>query len=271
MMKPFFTKPNLEALQSLIHAKTLFAFDFDGTLASVTAKPTDTLMKPITEQLISEFTDISPVAIISGRSSQDLKSRLQFHPTYIIGNHGVEGLNNNSHSLLASKHVCKKWIHQLERAHFGNGIEIEDKKYSISIHYRQSPNKKISRSKIFLAVATLDPKPDIIPGKLIVNLLPEGSPRKGDALLMLLKATGFRNLFYIGDDETDEDVFSLPYEKGELMTVRVGFKKKSNAQFFIERQTDINRLLRILIQFKRTLFSSASNTQNVGFAQFGTD
>ena len=52
-----------------------------------------------------------------------------------------------------------------------------------------------------------------------------GAPHKGAAILDLLKNSELQHVFYIGDDDTDEDVFSLPsYGPGQVMTVRkIGF------------------------------------------------
>jgi trehalose 6-phosphate phosphatase len=265
MMKPLFSKANLEALRNLANAKTLYAFDFDGTLARVTPRPTDTLIAPLTEKLIQHFSEIAPVAIVTGRSTRDIKERLTFNPDYIIGNHGVEGIHDNDESLGKSKRICKTWMTQLNHERFVDHIEIEDKVFSISIHYRRSNHKPKARKKIEAAISRLSPPPEMIPGKFIFNLLPEGSPRKGDALVKLLRLTGYRNVFYIGDDETDEDVFSLPYEDGEMITTRVGYKAKSSAQFFIERQNEINRLLKILIHFKSEKSTSKPSLESFAF------
>ena len=66
----------------------------------------------------------------------------------------------------------------------------------------------------------------------------------------VLKRSDLKHVFYIGDDDTDEDVFSLPETEGtNIMTVRVGRKASSHAGYFIDRQSEINKLLRLLISF----------------------
>ena len=62
------------------------------------------------------------------------------------------------------------------------------------------------------------------------------------ALMHHLRQTG---LFFIGDDETDEDVFEL--SEGLVMGVRVGPHEKSRAKYFINHQEEIKDMLRFLI------------------------
>jgi trehalose 6-phosphate phosphatase len=51
---------------------------------------------------------------------------------------------------------------------------------------------------------------------------------------------------YAGDDDTDEDVFSLPDTR--ILTVRIGKKKISAARFFLKRQTEITEVLRSIVK-----------------------
>jgi trehalose 6-phosphate phosphatase len=92
---------------------------------------------------------------------------------------------------------------------------------------------------------TLTPMPRIIGGKKILNLIPPGSPNKGDALLAALRSQSpksARHAFYAGDDETDEDVFRL-VGTHPITTLRVGFEPSSRAQAFITEQHQILKIL----------------------------
>ena len=177
-----------------------------------------------------------------------MKQRLLFQPQYLVGNNGLEGLGNKNGKLRQAEEDCRAWKSNLEKIEFGAGVEIEDKTYSLAVHYRRSRNKKRVREQIRKSVATLSPLPRVITGKSVVNLLPVGAPHKGLAVLELMKKAETKHAFYIGDDDTDEDVFSLP--NGHIvMATRVGEKKNSHAKYFIKRQSEINRLLKLLIQY----------------------
>jgi len=51
-------------------------------------------------------------------------------------------------------------------------------------------------------------------------------------------------LFYIGDDETDETVFSLT--QGLAMGVRVGAEHGSRAGYYLDHQSEVQDVLRLL-------------------------
>ena len=251
-----FSKEGLVILESLSFTKTLYAFDFDGTLAKIVKVPSEAKMSQKTEELLRELSKMVPVAIISGRSVRDLQMRLNIRPEYLIGNHGLEGLGAKAGTLIQAQKVCRPWVKFLKSIPLESGIEIEDKIYSLAVHYRRARNKTRAKKQIKEIVKALTPPPRVINGKSVFNLLPLTAPHKGAAILDLKKIAGLKHVFYIGDDDTDEDVFSLPYDEGQTMSVRVGKKKTSMARYFVESQSDVNKLLRLLIRYHSRLNSS---------------
>ncbi len=250
-MKNLFTSDNLKLLESLSFTPTLYAFDFDGTLSKIVRNVQDATIKSSTDLLLKQLASHASVAIISGRSIVDLKTNLKFIPSYLIGNHGLEGLGTRVDALEQAKKICFQWKKYMEshlpKEELKTGLEIEDKSYSIAIHYRKCASKKKAKIDILNLVADLDPKPRIILGKCVVNLLPPGAPHKGVALVELMLQTGIKSAFYIGDDDTDEDVFSLP--NARIFTVRVGKKTTSQAQFYIQDQNKIDHVLKTILHF----------------------
>ena len=53
-------------------------------------------------------------------------------------------------------------------------------------------------------------------------------------------------VIYVGDDETDEDVFQLN-RPGQLLSIRVGRKRGSTAPYYLRNQAEIDRLLETLV------------------------
>ncbi len=94
---------------------------------------------------------------------------------------------------------------------------------------------------ILQAIGKLTPKPRRIGGKFIENLIPEDAPDKGAALKILMEKSGCQKSFFVGDDETDEDVFRLNDEN--VFTVRIGLNTLSSAQFYLRNQNEIVRLI----------------------------
>lgn len=246
-MNLLFSSASLLILESLSLTETLYCFDFDGTLSKIVRTPSDAVISARTAELLQELSSLVPVAIVSGRSISDLTSRLGFRPQFLVGNHGIEGSEKNGDDLIQAAEICNQWKSQLDGLE--PGIELEDKTYSLALHYRRSRNKKQSKERIAKAIERLDPTPNLIPGKSVVNLLPPNAPHKGIAVLELLQKSEMKNVFYIGDDDTDEHVFSLSELGDQLFTVRVGQKKTSRAKHFIRRQIEINRVLELIVGY----------------------
>jgi trehalose 6-phosphate phosphatase len=249
-MKYLFTKTGLRLLESLSFTKTLFAFDYDGTLSKIVPTPDEATVNQTSCDLLRKLHKHAPIAIISGRSINDLKPRLPFKPTYLIGNHGLEGLSKNPKTTLLAAETCKAWKQQLHKnlgRHLKNGINLEDKTFSLALHYRNSHQKR--KAKLFLldVASRIQPSPRMILGKCVINLVPVGGPHKGIALADLMLQADVKSAFYVGDDDTDEDVFALSNMR--ILGVRVGRKNLSQAKFYIERQSEINRLLQYLVNF----------------------
>ena len=79
-----------------------------------------------------------------------------------------------------------------------------------------------------------------------------GRLAKGVALIWELARERCDRAIYVGDDETDEDVFKVR-EPERLMTIRVGRRRSSAASYFLTRQREIDRLLRVLAHARPAL------------------
>jgi trehalose 6-phosphate phosphatase len=165
----------------------------------------------------------------------------------VIGNHGAEDARS-----AAGPSPAHRWRAELERV-LGEhaGVFVEDKRVSLSIHYRQSRQKKRARAAILAAVARIGEREAVrvMGGKQVVNLLPEGAPHKGIALEGARARLGCDTALYVGDDETDEDVFALD-QPGRLLGVRVGERAASHADYYLRGQREIDALLRTLIRMR---------------------
>jgi trehalose 6-phosphate phosphatase len=74
----------------VLKREPLLAFDFDGTLAPIVDRPQDARVPEPVAQCLQELGSRCAVAIITGRSVEDVKPRLGFAPQFIVGNHGAE-------------------------------------------------------------------------------------------------------------------------------------------------------------------------------------
>ena len=236
----------LKALAHIANKDTLFAFDYDGTLAPIVRDPHKALMSKTTEKLLKELSQKASVVIVTGRSTKDVKTKFKFNPGQFIGNHGIESGRAYQKKFKKARSVCKQWVNVFAAAELPQGLYVEDKKFSLSLHYRECKNHSATEKQLLKILSTIKPRPQAIKGKLILNVLPPGSPHKGDALLRVFRESRKKKLFFIGDDVTDEKVFELKHKA--LFSIHVGTNKKSAAQYFISRQTEINWVLRSLLK-----------------------
>jgi trehalose 6-phosphate phosphatase len=89
----------------------------------------------------------------------------------------------------------------------------------------------------------------VLKGILAVDLLPVGAPNKATALQSELRRLDCRAALYLGDDQTDEDVFALS-RRLPLLAVRVGHKPRSLAPYYLASQDDVDALLAELLDMR---------------------
>jgi len=248
-MRNILSLANHEVLQQFAWSKVLLAFDYDGTLVPIVSKPERAIMRHTTRRLLKELVKFYPCMVISGRAQLDAKQRLHGIGVHkIVGNHGAEPW----HGMNRPTNKSDRWHRLLgERLSELRGVKIEDKGFSIAIHYRQSREKKLARSAILEAVSALG-EVRLIGGNQVVNILPLDAPHKGMALERERALLKCDTAIYVGDDETDEDVFALD-QPGQLLTIRVGRRRSSAAAYFIENQRRIDDLLRVLLKLRQEM------------------
>lgn len=237
---------NHQLLRRFALSHTLLAFDFDGTLAPIVSHPDRAAMRRSTRECLAKLSTLYPCVVISGRARGDVSRRLAGTAVkQVIGNHGIEPWSTTS----AMEQEVARWMLQLqEKLRPLRALALENKKFSIAIHYRNEPRKHAALAAITAAARHLG-HARIIGGKYVVNILPAGAPHKGEALKQALLKTRCNKAIYVGDDVTDEDVFALPGEK-RLMSIRVGRSRNSLAKYYIPTQVDIDRLLQTLISLR---------------------
>jgi trehalose 6-phosphate phosphatase len=244
-MRYLLAKHNLTVLTTFARSKGVLAFDYDGTLAPIVANRDRAHMGTRTRQLLDQACRLYPCAVISGRSSRDVAGLLGDVPVkYVLGNHGMEpgpGLARFEATMKRARQALEPLL-----AHH-QGVEIESKTYSLSVHYRRSRQRPKARLAIEHAIAELPFALRTVPGKCVINLLPQQAKTKGAALLTLRKKERADTALFFGDDDTDEDVFRL-HDPGRLITVRIGQSAGSAAAYYLRQQAQIDSVLRHLIE-----------------------
>ena len=206
-----------------------------------------------------------PVALMlrfsaAGRLS-DIQRKVPIKGIYHAGSHGLEISGPNMQYVhlkaLAARTIIDK-VRMSVKKEFANieGILIEKKKFSFTLHYRMA-NKTdgaFVRKTFYKIISENTGKQGIaiLKGKKVLELAPNVSWDKGQAALMIIRQLEKTCLpIYIGDDVTDETAFNALSESG--ITIRVGFSNKTAAQYFIRDQREILRFLQYISEMIHTV------------------
>jgi trehalose 6-phosphate phosphatase len=177
-----------------------------------------------------------------------MRGRLAGLPLFaLVGNHGIEP----SFAMQDYERAVREHLAELsQRVTQLQGVLVEDKRYSLAVHYRGAHDKSTALRAIRAAAADLSKVFRAIGGKQVLNLVPLGAPHKGTALERLRQESQTDKMLYVGDDMTDEDVFALD-QPDRLISVRVGLSKTTRARYYIRSQREIDSLLERLIELRR--------------------
>ena len=245
-MKYLFSHANQDLLEMFAWSNVLLAFDYDGTLAPLVSAPARATMRVSTRHWLTRASRLYPCVVISGRAQGDVLGRLRgVDVCRVVGNHGAEPSPGEG----AMRRRVREWLPVLHsRLTRHQGVVVEDKGVSVAVHYRRARERNAARRAILTAARSLrDVR--IMGGKLAVNLLVPDAPHKGLALERERSHFACDTVIYVGDDETDEDVFRLD-RPGQLLSIRVGRMRASAAPYYIRNQAEIDRLLRTLVALR---------------------
>ena len=232
------------ALHEFVRESTLYAFDLDGTLAPIVDDPAGITIPAKVRHSLKQLDSLAPVAVITGRSRADALAHIGFTPRYLVGNHGAEGLpgqEGRDGSLHEQVAAWEEQLTELLPPETRSSILFEYKGESLSMHYRHAACPDDVHAAMLAAIALLVPPPRRIGGKFVENLIPQGAPHKGDALLCIIKYAECQRAVFVGDDETDEDVFRLA--DNSIFGIRIGKNIESGAGSYLLSQREILPLL----------------------------
>ena len=244
-MANILSKRNIQTLAGFASSNVLLAFDFDGTLAPIVSDPNMARMRPRTRRLLSAVARRYPCVVISGRARRDLSRRVGRVPVlHLSGNYGLEPWGQDA----SYPSRVREWVRLLEeRLAPYRGVVVEDKTYSVTIHFRNARNRKAARWAIAAAVRSVRGARTMA-GKHAVSLVPQGAPTKGVALARACRLLSCETAIYVGDDQTDEDAYTAT-QPDRLLAIQVG-RRRSRAHYRLENQRTIDDLLKALLALR---------------------
>ena len=197
--------------------------DIDGTLLDIAPTPQEVRVPSslhTTLEHLSERTG-GAIAFISGRPLADIDRIFKPLKLAAVGGHGAEIRHSPKKSSYRQKSApldpkLKKRFAEIAR--LGPGIIVEDKDYSLALHYRLAPQLGGDVVKTVAAICSRwgCDSIDILPGNSVIEIKPRGFD-KGSGLCELMTHPPFRGRqpIFIGDDTTDDAAFAvLPHFHG---------------------------------------------------------
>ena len=224
----------------------LLLLDFDGTLVGLRRHPDDVRFSERGRKILRQLVGHKnlTVAVVSGRELEKIQALVGVEGIRYVGLHGAERAGEATVPSIAARQMVEAALKAAQTGLAGlRGIEIENKRLSFAVHYRGARPPAIETASRVVAdiVATSKDKLRILCGKKVWELLPREFPGKGAAVLELFaRLPETKVAIYFGDDETDEEAFSvLP---GQI-TVSVGGVGNTHASFYVRSPADVLHFL----------------------------
>lgn len=252
--------------ERLAGAPLLTLLDVDGTLAPIVAHA-ETATVPVRTRRAVEALVRRPrthVALVSGRAAAAAARIVDVPGVWVIGNHGAERVTPDGRVTVDPLVApfagrVEAAAHELSAAAAqAPGSELENKRWTLTLHYRRVDDAAAVRALGAAAAAAARTHGlSLHEGKRIYELRPTVRVDKGVASLRLAADVGAlaagASMFYAGDDTTDEDAFrALRNAVPRAVTVRVAGGAETPANTAAEFSVpDLDALRVVLEQIAR--------------------
>jgi len=232
-------------LATLMRRRPLLAFDFDGTLAPIVPRPDDAQVSAAVATHLARLAQCLPVAVVTGRAVDDVRPRLGFEPRYVVGSHGAEDPQVAAASPPPALDTLRARLAEASPRLQAAGVTIEDKRWSLALHYRLARDRAAARRLAEDLFAGAPKTLRTFGGKCVLNAVAADAPDKWAAVAALLARSGAATALFVGDDVNDEPVFE--HAPPDWLTVRVGCNDpRTRARFRVDGPAEIAPLLQRL-------------------------
>jgi len=236
-------------------APALF-LDYDGVLTPIVADPDAATLDDNGRAAVQRAAEQMPVAIISGRDLEDVRSMVAIDHLAYAGSHGFDMLladgereRYGEEFLDELDEVEQELVEQLRGL---DGVRLERKSFAVTVHTRQAraPEFRERAQQIVAAVAQRHPHLKVTAGKEVEEFRPGIEWNKGRALTRLMAVLDLDDAdyapIYVGDDITDEDAFVAIAGIGIGVVVAGDEDRPTRADFRLDEPAETASLLHLL-------------------------
>lgn len=257
--------------------KTAIITDVDGTISDIVDIPSDAIVSPLMKEILKNLSKkFKVVAVVSGRSIENIKKMIGIDEILYIGNHGMEISKNDKIMVPADvkmylpivKEVTRKI--QADKSCKIDNIIFEEKGVCFSIHYRLCEDPDGARKVIMDALRNIEEIKDlkIAEGRKVIEIKPKSEQNKGTVLEKIIKDHYLKKVIYLGDDITDADAFCKLKElkeKGKVdgegivvISREIPEYVTKNASYYLESVGEVQKFFNWLSKSSSTFFLEKS-------------
>ena len=213
------------AVAAVLPRPIVVGLDVDGVLAPIVSHAADARLLPGVLEAVGELAALTPVAVVSGRSIEDL-SRFEF-PEHVemFGTHGLERRDERpvelgQHEQRRYERLARLAADAADQA--GDGAWVEIKPAGVVLHVREAPPDRSAAVAAELHRRAADVTgAHVLPGHGVVELLARATS-KATAIAELCAEVHGGGVVFVGDDRTDEEVFEAVARSDNGCSVKVG-------------------------------------------------
>lgn len=244
-----------DELARWLHESTglVVGIDFDGTLTPIVDDHSAPVITAPSREAVQKLVGDPQVvvAVVSGRSLDDLVERVGVDDVVYAGNHGLEfaqgGFAAVHPEAAANRSRIQRLVEKLRpRLHDVSDCTVENKGVTATVHYRRVPDETVDAvvSTVEAVVSAADVDVRVVAGKQALEVRPAVDWDKGAAIRLLTDASppGWRPV-YVGDDATDEDAFEAVEPDGAGIRVGPGAAQGTSATYRLPAREGVPAML----------------------------
>jgi trehalose 6-phosphate phosphatase len=220
--------------------------DFDGTLVDIAPTPDSISVKSGLSSGLERLADrlSGRLALISGRSLEDIEQHLGKADIAKAGSHGLDRVRSNGMRLGEEPPAFPDRVIEEASNFVANfdGLNVERKQHGVALHFRGAAEYEAQASAFAELLAGMY---DLVVkrGKCVVELVhPQAD--KASAVRAFMEETLFAGTMpvFVGDDVTDEDGFVAAREFGGF-GILVGDRMGSCAKYGLRDPAEVHEWL----------------------------
>jgi len=229
--------------------------DYDGTVVPIARAPQLAAPDQALESLLIQLAarPRTSLHLVSGRPRDTLEEWLGHVPVALWAEHGFWYRPSGDGEWQQAAPVPGDWLKRvypiLEQFTTGTpGSLIEEKSASIAWHYRMAEpefgTRQAHELRMLLGDALSNQPLEVLEGKKVIEVRLRGVSKAIVSQRVLAEQDPAATVLAIGDDRTDEDLFSALPDTSVTIAVGTG---RTQAKYFVDDHRAVRNLLRMLL------------------------